>query len=243
MSIWSAAISSTSTYGTCRRPDRRRGTAKYGATPLHSLLLGFDLCQRPERYLEQAWSPERRREFLLRPDIAWPKSVDPMVWPSIFRYDTHPYELGWVAVPDPTDIRHRAHLVWQDYAAMIAAAGAALADSIPVRIDVLCERDPRRTDAWGLAASMRPPQDPHESTWRLLGYDVADSGLISGLSNCGYTGAEREECRRTWSPGLNRDGLFTRQNDANGFRAATDRRIPEHAPFFVFALHALPDGL
>jgi hypothetical protein len=69
--------------------------------------------------------------------------------------------------------------------------------------------------------------------WRFLGYDIADAGDISGLSNCGYEGHELESLRPTWAPRLNDHGLFSDASDAISFRSVTDKRVAEHAPFRV----------
>ncbi len=82
-----------------------------------------------------------------------------------------------------------------------------------------------------------------DETWTLLGYDVADSGFTSGLSNCGYRPDidDVESLRRDWGPKLNERGLFDALEHADEFRRVSDARIPEHAPFFVFALYETGD--
>jgi hypothetical protein len=72
--------------------------------------------------------------------------------------------------------------------------------------------------------------------WPVVGYDVADASLLSGLMNCGYSQPERRALRPAWATKLNRSGLFDSVEDAFAFRAVTDSRVPEHAPFFVFAI-------
>jgi hypothetical protein len=37
-----------------------------------------------EQYVTRHWLRDARAEYLLRPDISWPLSVDPLVWPSVF---------------------------------------------------------------------------------------------------------------------------------------------------------------
>jgi hypothetical protein len=76
-----------------------------------------------------------------------------------------------------------------------------------------------------------------DPAWTPVGYDVCDATLLSGLLNCGYAGAdERLEALR-WSPSLNQWHLFRASGDAASFAAATDERVPEHAPFRVFRLY------
>ncbi len=78
-----------------------------------------------------------------------------------------------------------------------------------------------------------------EGESRLLGYDIADDVFLSGLSNCGYTEEETAMLRSTWAARLNRFHLFDQLDAASEFKALTDARVPEHAPFFVFGLYLL----
>jgi hypothetical protein len=76
-----------------------------------------------------------------------------------------------------------------------------------------------------------------DSDWSFLGFDVADGSLVSGLSNCGYTQADIEPLSRQWGPTLNEHHLFVGLDDASRFRDLADRRVTEHAPFFIFGLY------
>jgi hypothetical protein len=83
-----------------------------------------------------------------------------------------------------------------------------------------------------------PPRPPEGSS--LLGYDVADAGWISGLSNCGYTDDEIKTLAPVWAPRLNSFGLLASVEDAVAFRQVCDARVTEHAPFWIYALWRLP---
>jgi hypothetical protein len=74
------------------------------------------------------------------------------------------------------------------------------------------------------------------SSWHFLGYDVADQWLVSGLSNCGYIEDEREEWRLKWSRRINNLHLLLDVDDAHEFAQATNQRVAEHAPFYVYGL-------
>ncbi len=43
-----------------------------------------------------------------------------------------------------------------------------------------------------------------------------------------------------WGPHLNEDHLFTDPDQACAFREASDARVREHAPFFVYGLYDVP---
>ena len=71
-----------------------------------------------------------------------------------------------------------------------------------------------------------------------LGYDIADEGFISGLSNCGYEASERH-LRDGWGPYLNDWHLFSQREQAISFQRMTDQRVAEHAPFCIYGLYSL----
>jgi len=74
-------------------------------------------------------------------------------------------------------------------------------------------------------------------TWRLLGYDVADGAETSGLLNCGRGAEARRAEWRDHGPALNEHHLFGALAPARRYRASADARVPEHAPFFVYAVY------
>jgi hypothetical protein len=73
--------------------------------------------------------------------------------------------------------------------------------------------------------------------WRLLGYDIADPWLTSGLMNCGYTDAEREPWMSRWRQKLNAHHLFDTPDEGLLFAQDTNERVFEHAPFYVYGLY------
>ncbi len=81
-----------------------------------------------------------------------------------------------------------------------------------------------------------------EPRWRPLGFDIADGTTVSGLSNCGYKADDALAFRDAWAPRLNDHGLFDEVHDALAFRAVTDARVREHAPFAVYALWMVEDA-
>jgi len=51
---------------------------------LNRWLLEFDVRIAKDQYVGRRWDKDSRAEYLLRPDIEWPLSVDRGVWPSVF---------------------------------------------------------------------------------------------------------------------------------------------------------------
>jgi hypothetical protein len=214
-------------------------------------LIEFDVRVAPERIPAEPEDERYRAEFLLRPDVGWPMSVDGMIWPSVFfseavrggpnRFETVPID----------QVRQDAW-PWLDLAKMRAWYEAHRPPGprdVSIAIELLTDRPLEGTtilyeESGGIRCGLSvepvvPACLPDGSI--LLGFDVADASQISGLMNCGYTPEEIASWRATWGPRLNDRGLLGTLEDAIAFREATDRRVEEHAPFWVYALWQLPE--
>ena len=127
------------------------------------------------------------------------------------------------------------------------AHGALAPGGVFVAIELLSERTAEGPSVlYELAGGIQcgisldptvPDRIPEGST--LLGYDVADAGWISGLSNCGYTEGDLRAMGPVWADRLNSFGLLSNLEDAVAFRQQCDQRVPEHAPFWVSTLWRL----
>jgi hypothetical protein len=74
--------------------------------------------------------------------------------------------------------------------------------------------------------------------WRLLGYDVANPKLYSGLTNAPYH-IEREDVgslQKRWAEHLNDRHLFASFDEAKGFMPVVEQRVRRLAPFGVFGV-------
>ncbi|MFP6757397.1 MAG: hypothetical protein VCC99_04155 [Alphaproteobacteria bacterium] len=189
--------------------------------------LGFDLRDDAAVYLAREWTDARRALYLLRDDVAWPKSVDSLVWPSPIDGDRR-------NPVDRTDMRGWVLGLWSNLDLLPATDTTAHR----IRIDLLLDRAPARDDFFRFLDDGPPPLLGHSESWAVIGFDVADTGFISGLSNCGYDDEERAGLNREWGPRINDHGLFESTDDAREFVAVSNARIPEHAPFYVMALRA-----
>jgi hypothetical protein len=87
---------------------------------------------------------------------------------------------------------------------------------------------------WTHIESIDSPLSASEK-WFLLGYDVCDSGYISGLSNCGCIKEDGtvEDREKQWGIHLNDYHLFNSIEKSFEFREFSNNRVKEHAPFFV----------
>jgi hypothetical protein len=185
------------------------------------VLLGFDAREMISPAL--AWDDARREEFLLRREVARPLSVDDLVWPSVFG---GLLDLGWTGP---------VHALWDDLGRMDQKL-RSLPRTPSWRIAVAWVREDDAGRGGALPTVPETKPDRPGDDWSFLGFDVADGMHISGLSNCGYEPSERIIFRRDWSGQLNEHHLFEDPATAREFRDATNVRVPEHAPFFVFAL-------
>lgn len=175
---------------------------------------GADLRAHPS-LPDRSWSAARRSDYLLRPDVPRPLSVDESVWERLSEGDG---PLPWIA---PDDVQRRAGP--SDACAVfgVVAEDASEAEALK---EELGAGTPLEIDGG----------------WSAAGFDVVDPRTgVSGLSNCGY-GGEIHRLRRTWAALLNEYGLFSDVADALAFRTLTNQRVPEHAPFRVYGIWLVP---
>jgi hypothetical protein len=209
-------------------------------TAYHSRLLGFDVRLSSEEYLSAHWNEESRLLYLLRPAVEWPLSVDTVVLPSVFFPKVYGTE-----VMIPVDPETETYGYWLNLQAMRVAFSKGWKRSTRgIFIGIhLVAAEGLTSDQFGsrvLEAHPAPQECPKGSD--LLGYDVADSGLTSALCSCGYiTREEKNRWQAEWEQHLNGFGLLKTQDLALEFRETSDRRVPEHAPFYVFGLWKLPE--
>jgi hypothetical protein len=209
-------------------------------------LIGFDVRELlPDP--EQLWDRARRETYLLRREVRRPLSVDAMVWPSAF--DTG----QGVGLPEPERVRLRLAGVpaspwigpnaglWDDLERMLRHLDGypAVAQPHAVVAVTWCSDDGFARGGLGGPYLTETTPAALGPDWHLLGYDVADGSLVSGLANCGYSPAEAASLGWRWAAHLNEHHLFDDPARALKFRDQTNTRVPEHAPFFVYGLYQI----
>lgn len=178
------------------------------------------------------WPEPRRAASLFRLDVQKALSVDVLVWPSVFDADPSLDTPPWMGhIQDLWDSRTRLEQEldrqWRGrWKASWIIAGTLRAD--------LCS--PAHRAEWATRIGpVEPPLDRSGAT--LLGYDVADFWLMSGLSDMVFQPAEDAEAlQRRWGGELNEFHLFRSAAGAREFIPLANERSPEHAPFFVFGV-------
>jgi hypothetical protein len=203
---------------------------------LEGKLLGFDAREMWQEF-HITWSQERKANFLLRHDIEKPLSTDTMVWPSVFD------EVGELAPP----VYRGSLSLWDDLRKMGDFIEARwITTSMPfwiVGVTLISGDFSSQQEAMGYPTLPTLNLPAGSEDWTLLGYDVSDHSLLSGLSNCGYWEEEKPEYKKRWGQHLNRYHLFAEVQPAIEFKEITDLRVPEHAPFFVYGLYLIMKGL
>ena len=149
-----------------------------------------------------ASSTPAHNNFKLRSDVTSVFSVDENVWPSIID-KAFPRDYGSRCVQD----------LWNnipDLQSAIRRLGFKRNDYIPVAISLEEECSTKtELESWIERLDNRLNQKTGiEFAHELLGYDVGDFDLISGLSNCEYDERELGSLVPVWAFRLNRVHLF-----------------------------------
>ena len=197
-----------------------------------SRVLGYDI--REASFEETLILPRQYREtFLFRSDVAYPLSIDTHIWPSIFAYPGVTSEHLSPRIPAPDCEGH----LWSLFETMMRRATSA--KGIAIAIELFISED-ATVDLYP-SPLIYSPATPNvlPDTAIDLGYDVADAGFWSGLSNMGFDNQELAQLRPKWAPKVNANGLIREKEYAFEFRQVSDSRVPEHAPFWVYRLLAL----
>jgi hypothetical protein len=205
---------------------------------MNELLLGFDVPADPRMTLRVVWNRSERDNFLLRPEVEQPISVDRGICPSIFQPSgcrTKDVEIpGW---PE-SEINMLGF--WGDLQGMLhwleENPGVQKLTRFPIAVSVRLSGS-TNFNAYRSAISASPT-NPAEvlKEWPRLGYDVADPGQTSALSNCAYKANEIVEARSRWASHVNQSGLLDDLEAALAFREFSDARVPDHRPFYVYEL-------
>lgn len=170
------------------------------------------------------WTNERRLQFLINPHIRLPKSVDSSVWEESYDFfDTLSEQEGM-----------DNYIKWRDKERLIDLTDYRITEKNRVlTASYLHFFDYVPTEVW----AMEYRSEPVDKDLIFLGYDIANGGTLSGLSNCGYTDVSLEYCREHYLQHLNQHGLFESFNVAWDFLSYTNQRTPADSPFYVYSLY------
>lgn len=196
-------------------------------------ILGYD-ARLPRGHLEKLWSIKRREDYLMSPKYDYALSVDFLVWPSIFNNAIgcnlsceHKKELSQGEKRLPTWVGPN-YPFWENKKALedYLSANAVACEIILVKRII------------GDAVFDIPPEILKEESWELEGFDVADVGYTSVVSDFSSP-VLKIETKRQWHAKLNQSHLFKNIIDAHAYAQFADKIFPEHKPFYVYFLYAL----
>jgi hypothetical protein len=203
-------------------------------------MLGFDARQTAENCATNPLPDDMRQQFLLRPEIECPVSIDKGIWPSHFLY--HPQIRHLTAPQRPPLIEADTECsggLWLSVEGMKQRLYEHARPAVLLAVELFAREETTVAEFPSSLIYSQPDPSVVPAGAVLLGYDVADAGFISGLSNCGYSDEELRELRPEWEKKINDFGLLRTQDDASAFVEITNRRVPEHAPFWVYGLYRL----
>ncbi len=196
-------------------------------------LVGFDARQ---NWLPMAnwWPMNGPFLYLLRENVERPASVDKNIWSSVCAV------LSDLARPDDAG---PLPPLWNDYDRLRRHVESkdGMADRRYSLIAVTLAVDSLNPDApeWlSLLGPDAPDLGVLDQNWKLMGYDVANPKLYSGLTDAPYH-AEHEDIaslQSRWVPHLNDRHLFASFDEAKGFITIVEQRVRRLAPFGVFGV-------
>ena len=195
------------------------------------LVLGYDARQK-DFNAERLWPLSRREQYLLRLDVQRPLSTDTAVWPASLCQPIHNHSpTGWIGPLAP--LWERLDSLKYAWAQRPGSGTACFISITLVGVDPSDVAISRFQERRG-----EPIPGMISPLWEFLGYDVSDEGFLSGLMNCSYPEdlGQLDSYRARWGKHLNSRHLFDHVSTALLFKEEVDRRVPEHAPFFVFGL-------
>ena len=204
-------------------------------------ILGFDaremwLSPAGDAHRPGGWTEANKEEWLLRDDVDRPLSVDDSVWLSVFKADP---ELAF-----PETAPGIVQSLWSNLSGLcehLSVQWATQWRECSLICVTICDSDVEYSEDlhWKSDLGTISPYTP-ASEWRLLGYDVADAWLLSGLSNCTHVSeADFQSLRRSFRPQINGYHLFDHCEDARRFRIVSNERCGDHAPFFIYGLYLI----
>lgn len=227
---------------------------------MKEILVGYDIR---EMWLdiEYFWDAERRKTFLLQHEVEKPISVDTTVWPSAFDLDIDEPIDYMTDLPrskkymtqqwDNIVINHKSLSVpsksgyrgatWDKLSVLKQNVVEAWSTQWkPARIVAITKFVDSDDDnnAEDYSTYFVVPSELH-SSWKLLGYDVADDFFTGFISNAGYRDDEVEPLKQKWSEHFNQWHLFNNLDLARKYVDVAYIRDFNHGPFAVYGIYGI----
>lgn len=217
---------------------------------MYKKCLGFDIRLKAEDYVNDIWNKELKERLLLNTGIKWPLTVDTSLWPSFFLYSNEALSFKNLSVAEsikvqPKEDRHEGLWLWQDLPKMkeFFKKNIKSKAGIIIGMELISENPIEMDKNLPYVLTYNDSNVTIPKNWIFLGFDVADKGRsrTSGLVNCSYSKSEKTILIEEWASSLNEYGLFSDIEKVWEFKKMTDKRIPSHAPFYVYGLYRAPE--
>ena len=171
-----------------------------------------------------SWDKDRIKQFLLNCEVKKPLSIDDAVWDhfdkSHTEFLTNDVELHPDFELNKDNVTVLITMPSKDYSRIIHFFDYS---------NIYCPK-------WLQCINQ------HGLNFNFLGYDIADFMLISGISNCSYEDNEKK-LFEPHLPFINKYGLISDLDVAGSIRQMVDKRVPEHAPFYIFGVYEVETKL
>lgn len=193
------------------------------------VVLGYQI-RVPIDQLASLWMQERRDQYLLNMGVEFPLSADRRVWPvadhpALVRQLFDDFESGPYQAPNGLSLFRLKKNAISDVTSLSKNGDVVIA--IGVESDMANHlRDKHSIKLLG------DEETPSGSHVQLLGFDVCDEWLLSGLMNCGMDASDQAALRQKYAGKINLHGLFDDYETASNYSLDVNKIIPEHAPFF-----------
>lgn len=224
-----------------------------------NVIVGFDVR---EMWLDvdSQWTQAKKDKFLLKHNVSKPLSVDhyiwysafsdllePRIWRSVVRQAKY-YGSQWdnvfsedrnLSIPDD----YRPRRVWRRLDALVDYLEKSWGSTWkPCYIVAVAEVFSDDSDI-EVEEEETEPISPRviDSQWQLLGYDVADYELYTGLFEGIMAPDEAAKLRRDWEIYLNEYHLFVEPQKAFDYIAVANQKYPSHMPYYVYALYGIQE--
>ena len=180
--------------------------------------LGYDLRKSPST-VSHLWSSNRREKYMLR-NVDYPLSVDCDVWPVAIS----------PANPTMVGLWHSTEEIYNS----IPNSDLKSTEHIVIQISVLAVVGFHKYWKDLSQGVDQEPEVTHAGRLSLLGFDIADKYLLSGLSNCMLSSAELNKLRQQFEGSINENGLVSGEVEAESLTNFYNKNVLEHSPFFAY---------
>ncbi len=213
-------------------------------------MVGFDAR---ELWLDASsqWNDMMRQKYLLRSDVVKPLSVDKYVWYSVFSEKSAPriwedkalkamyYAKEWQSTFSENNRLQKPDLyqprrVWTNLDSLMNYVNQNWKQDWKPCAIIAIQEVMVGDSAQGAEVQIEP-RDTSED-WTLLGFDVADYELYSGLCEGEITGTLSTLIKSDWRKHLNEFHLFSNPEIAFDYIDFANARNPSHMPYHVYAL-------